>query len=313
MNRSGKNYDDMTPEELQREFRETFFETDLIDDYLNDELEKMQEALDRKKPVEYLFTPEESWARFLTDNAEELEPFLHPESAAKINPQLPENDRFDPEKSWQEFMESRGEELAEILRSQLTDQEKTKARTHHVRPVPSLLRKVLIAAVIVVLLAGAALAADSLGLWAWVPKWNAAAGRYEPTVQEGMPERPIPAALAELGITEPVYPAKLPEGFVITESHISEDPLVLVEQYARGKERLSITVTPIDGFRTAVYQKGNDPMYEYRSGSKVHFIFAVEGTITAIRYSENYVTTISGDFSLAEMNAIIDSYNYEVS
>ena len=175
------------------------------------------------------------------------------------------------------------------------------------------LRTALVAAAAVVFLTGVALAANSLGLWAWVPIWNAAAGRYEPAAQEDSGESPIPAALAELGITEPLYPAKLPEGFVITESHISEDPLVLVEQYARGKERLSITVTPTDGFRTAVYQKGNDPMYEYRSGSKVHFIFAVEGTITAIRYSENYVTTISGDFSLAEMNAIIDSYNYEVS
>ena len=42
-----------------------------------------------------------------------------------------------------------------------------------------------------------------------------------------------------------MYPAKLPEGFVITESHISEDPLVMMEQYARGNERLSITITPV--------------------------------------------------------------------
>ena len=264
MEHYGKNYDEMTLEELERQFREAFLCTDRLDEPLNGELEKMRQALDRKRPVEQLYTPEESWAHFLEDNPEELAPFLHPAE-------------------------------------------------RRLRPVSSLLRLGLIAAVIAVLLAGAALAADSLGLLAWVPRWNAAAGRYEPAAQEDSGESPIPAALAELGIAEPLYPAKLPEGFVITESHISEDPLVLVEQYARGKERLSITVTPTDGFRTAVYQKGNDPMYEYRSGSKVHFIFAVEGTITAIRYSENYVTTISGDFSLAEMNAIIDSYNYEVS
>jgi hypothetical protein len=218
----------------------------------------------------------------------------------------PQKDLPDPEEDWQRFLRDRGEELAEIIPA-----ERPKKRT--VRRLPSPLRRGLIAAVIVVLLAGAAPAADSLGLLAWVPRWNAEAGRYEPAAQEVSGESPIPAALAELGITEPVYPAKLPEGFVITETHISKEPLVLVEQYARGKDRLSITVTPTDGFRTAVYQKANDSMYEYQSGSKVHFIFAVEGTITAIRYSENYVTTISGDFSLAEMNAIIDSYNYEVS
>ncbi len=264
MKHYGQSYDDMPLEELERQFREAFLCTDRLDEPLNGELEKMRQALDRKRPVEQLYTPEEAWAHFLEDNPEELAPFLHPAE-------------------------------------------------RRLRPVSSLLRLGLIAAVIAVLLAGAALAADSLGLLAWVPRWNAAAGRYEPAAQEVSGESPIPAALAELGITEPVYPAKLPEGFVITETHISKEPLVLVEQYARGKDRLSITVTPTDGFRTAVYQKANDSMYEYQSGSKVHFIFAVEGTITAIRYSENYVTTISGDFSLAEMNAIIDSYNYEVS
>jgi hypothetical protein len=307
MNRSGKNYDDMTPEELQREFREAFFETDLIDDYLNDELEKMQEALDREKPVEYLFTPEESWARFLTDNAEELEPFLHPESAAEINPQLPENDRFDPEKSWQRFMESRGEELAEFFGSDEAGPEKTQPRTARSHLVSALLRKVLIAAVIVVLLAGAALAANYTGLWAWVPRWNASSGRYEPTVQEGMPERPIPAALAELGITEPVYPAKLPEGFVITESHISEDPLVLMEQYARGNDRLSITIIPIDGFKTVVYQKSGKLIREYRDSKPAHYMFENEGTITAIWYTKNYAVFISGNLRLDEITQIIDS------
>ena len=307
MNRSGKNYDDMTPEELQREFRETFFETDLIDDYLNDELEKMQEALDRKKPVEYLFTPEESWARFLTDNAEELEPFLHPESAAEINPQLPENGRFDPEKSWQEFMESRGEELAEFFGSDEAGPEKTQPRTARSHLVSALLRKVLIAAAVLVLLAGVALAADSLGLVAWVPKWNAAAGRYEPAAMEASGESPIQEALAELGITEPLYPAKLPESFVITESHISEDPLVLMEQYARGNERLSITITPIDGFKTVVYQKSGKPIREYRDSKSAHYMFENEGTITAIWYTKNYAVFISGNLRLDEITQIIDS------
>ena len=307
MNRNGKNYDDMTREELEQELREAFLDTDIIDDHLNNELEKIRETLNRKWPIDYPYTPEESWERFLTDNAEELETFLHPESATEINTQLPENDWFDPEKSWQQFMESCGEELAEILRSQLTYQEKTKARTHHARSVPSLLRKALIAAVIVVLLAGVALAADSLGLVAWVPKWNAAAGRYEPAAMEASGESPIQEALAELGITEPLYPAKLPESFVITESHISEDPLVLMEQYARGNERLSITITPIDGFKTVVYQKSGKPIREYRDSKSAHYMFENEGTITAIWYTKNYAVFISGNLCLDEITQIIDS------
>ena len=257
-----KDYDAMTLEELQREAREALLETDIIDGPMTAELEKLREALNRKRPVEYLYTPEESWRRFLENHAEELEPFLGP-----------------PEKTG----EGRRPRSGRVV------------------------RRALIAAVMVILLAGAALAADSLGLWAWVPRWNAASGRFEPAHVEAAGDSPIPAALAELGITEPVYPARLPKGFVLTESHISEDPLILVEQYARGKDRLSIMVTPIEGFKTAVYQKSGSPVREYGEGETAHYMFENEGTITGIWYTKNYATFISGNLDFREITQIIDS------
>ena len=302
MNRTGKAYDDMTPEELRREFREAFFETDIIDDALNHELDQMLAALQRKQPVENLFTPEESWKRYLEDKAEDLRPFLQP---GKADEPHSEDGRYDPEKARQRSPTEREGERTEFFDSDEAEPERPKAGRHHVRSVSSLLRKVLIAAVIVVLLAGAAFAANYTGLWAWVPRWNASSGRYEPTVQEGMPERPIPAALAELGITEPVYPAKLPEGFVITESHISEDPLVLMEQYARGRDRLSITVVPVKSVKSAVYQKNGVAVRELQGGLKAHFVFENEETITAIWFTKNYAAYISGDLSVEEITEII--------
>jgi len=265
------NYDEMSIEELERELRETFFYSDKIDEHLSRELELIREALERKRPTELLHTPEEAWEAFLADNAEELAPFLSPQAEVKA--------------------ETRG----------------GKKRAARARRVAPLLRRVLIAAVLALLLAGAALAADALGLVAWVPRWNAAAGRYEPAAQEVSVESPIPAALAELGITEPVYPAKLPEGFVITESHISTEPLVLVEQYARGSERLSITVTPIKGFETVVFQQGGKPPREYRSGGTVHYVFETENTVTAIWYTKHYATAISGSITRGEIKEIIAS------
>ena len=276
MNRTGKNYDDMTLEELQQEFREAFFETDIIDDTVNDELEELQDALCKKRPVEFLHTPDESWEHFLIDRAEELEPFFSPEVAAEA------------------------------------EEPKANTRTVRMRAVPTLLRRVLIAAVVVVLLAGAALAADSLGLWAWVLQWNAGTGRYEPVAMEATTAASIPAALEELGITEPVYPAHMPKGFVITETHISEEPLILVEQYARGNQHISITITPIKGFKNIVYQKQGEAIREYQSGTDIHYILSSERNITAIWYTKNYATTISGDISLDDIKTIIDSI-YEES
>ena len=266
MNRTGRDYDDMTLEELQREAWETLIDTDRIDGPLTVELEKIREALNRKRPVEYLYTPEESWERFLERCADEEE--IAPGSIRAA-------------------------------------QTKNAARPGRYRTV---LRTALVAAVVVVLLAGATFAAGSFGydLWAWVPRWNAAAERYEPVAAE-TDGKPIPAALAELGITEPLYPTHLPEGFVITESHISEDPLVLMEQYARGDKRLSITVTPIKGFETVVYQKGGKSAQEYATGTVVHYVFETENTVTAIWYTKHYATTISGNITREEIKGIIDS------
>ena len=258
-----RNYDDMTVEELERALREAFFCPDKIDDTLSRELEAIREALERKRPTEFRYTPEEAWERFCAENPEALESLRAPQ----------------PERS---------------------------RRPAGKRRAPSLLRLSVIAAVLVVVLAGAALAADTLGLVAWVPRWNAGAGRYEPVAVETA-GRPIPEALAELGITEPVYPGKLPEGFVITESRISTEPLVLVEQYARGSDRLSITVTPIEGFETVVYQQGGKPPQEYSSGGIVHYAFETENTVTAIWYTQHYATSISGNISRGEIKGIIDS------
>ena len=125
-------------------------------------------------------------------------------------------------------------------------------------------------------------------------------------------ESPIPAALAELGITEPVYPAKLPEGFVITESHISEKPLVLMEQYAKGDRLFSITITPIKGVKNAVYQAYGIQPQVYRSDNTAHYVFANEETIIVMWYTKNYATTISGNVTLEELKVSIDTL-YEAS
>ncbi len=261
MSHKGKNYEEMTAEELRKEFRAAFLETDILDDALEDELETMLDVLDRKDPVEYLYTPEESWARFLEDRGEELEGLLSPAPERQVP-----------------------------------------AKRHR-----AMLRRVLIAAVIVVLLTGAALAADTLGLLAWVPLWNTQTGRYEPVALEDASGRPIPMALRELGINEPLYPSWLPEGFVLAESHISEDPLIFIEQYVRGDQRLSITVTPIQGFKNTVYSRDQAVMWEYSSGDTVHYLFTNEGSLSAVRYTENYAVTVSGDIPRKELKGIMDS------
>ncbi len=210
----------------------------------------------------------------------------------------------DPEEAWQRFLEDRSEELSELFSPESPKPAEPRRRLPGPR---AMLRRVLVAAAVILLLAGAALAADSLGLRVWSPRWNDSAGRYVLQAREASAEGTVLAALRELEITEPVYPAKLPEGFVITESRISKDPLVLMEQYARGDKRLSLTITPLKGFETSLYQPDGESARAYAAGRAVHYMFRSEGTVTAVWCTEHYAVSVSGNLSLNEIRRIIDS------
>lgn len=248
----------MTVEELEQELRETFFCPDRIDDSLSAELEQIREALERKRPTEYLYTPEGSWARFSADHAEELA-------------QLGKKDR--------------------------------RGRPAGARPAHALLRRVLIAAVLAVLLAGVVLAAGPQ-IRVWVRGWSGDAEGYV-SMGEDTAGRPIPEALAALGITEPVYPVYLPAGHVLTEAHISEDPLLLYELYTRGDRFLSITITPVSA--AALYPQRDRLPEEYRVGEIAHYLFSNSGSITAVWYTENYFVSVNGNITARAMKRIIDS------
>ena len=211
-------------------------------------------------------------------------------------------EEFDPEEDWQRFLQVREGELAELLAPE--GPERSRKPAARLRSVSAIFRHALIAAAILVLLAGAVLAADSLGLTAWIPGWNGT--QYAPVPAEAAAGT-LPALLEELGIREPVYPNWLPEGFVPLEVRYSEDPLILVERYSDNARSLSITVTPIESFSTTVYQKAGDPAREYRSDQTAYYLFENAGTITGMWYTESYAVSVSGNITLGELRKIIDS------
>ena len=257
----------LSAEELERRLREAFFYPDQIDETVFRELEELREAWEKKRPMEAEYTAEESWARFLEDRADELEGILGPETR-------PAQGRAEREKP----------------------------RTAR---LSALLRRGLIAAVIVVLLAGAALAAGPR-LWVWVRDWSAAPASFAPAGGEAE-GGPIQQALKDLGITEPVYPSWLPSGFALTEAHVSEDPLLLYELYTREDRYISITITPVTAVEKAQYPQKDRLPEEYRAGDIAHYLFSNSGSITGVWYTENYFVSISGNITARALKRIIDS------
>ena len=80
-----------------------------------------------------------------------------------------------------------------------------------------------------------------------------------------------------------------------------------MEQYALGGKLFSITITPIKGFETVVYQKGGEAAQEYKTDKAVHYVFETENTVTAVWYTKHYATSISGNITREEIKGIIDS------
>lgn len=275
-------YDSMTVEELELQFKEVFLYTDQIDDSLAEELEQICDALDKKKPLEDLDTVEEYWKRFKEFYAGDMLSIgiqdEHAQSTAPIERQHQE----------------------------------PKVRKVHYRAI---LRSALIAAIVIVLLVSVTCVAGALGfnLWGWVPIWNADELHFVPETQEPVVASTIREALQQFGIDDPLYPTWLPEGFVLTESKIDEEPLFLNECYVDANERsLSITITSVDGFGTAFYQKIDNPPQEYVVGETMHYIVDNSNNVSAIWLTEHYSVLIVGKIGIEEMQSIINSVYYEV-
>ena len=311
-----KGYAEMTAEELEQRLRESFFYPDVIDDTVFRELEAIREALEKKKPIQYTRSARESWERFAEDHRAELEKLgssrpaeSPPASPGKAAAEQAADERRGPKAPISAESAGSTERRAPESprkRSAPASAERTHGLSRFVSPA---LRRVLIAAALIVLLTGAALAAGPR-LRVWVRGWS---GAPEPYASAGSEEtmRPIPVALAELGITEPVYPAWLPMDFLLTEVHISEDPLLLYELYTRGDRFLSITVTPVTAVEKAIYPQKEHSSEEYQAGDIAHYLFTNSGSITAVWYTEHYFVSVNGNITIRSMKRIIDSVYVE--
>lgn len=306
-----KGYAEMTAEELEQQLRESFFYPDVIDDTVFRELEAIREALEKKKPIRYTRSARESWERFAEDHRAELEK-LEASKPAKSPPASP------GEAAAEQAADERGGPKAPISAESAGSTERCAPELPRRRPAPAsaertrglsrfvspALRRVLIAAALIALLTGAALAAGPR-LWVWVRSWNDALAQDTPA--GGAAAGPIQSALEALEITEPVYPGWMPSNYVLTEAHVSKDPLFLYELYTREDHFISISVAPISAVETEGLPRKGQPPEEYQVGETVHYIFSNSGSITAVWYTEHYFVSVSGSVTIRAMKRIIDS------
>lgn len=288
-------YEDYSVEELQEAYKKLFFLSDLNDADLA-EMDQILAVLRKKDPLPPGRSVDETWAEFQS---------IYQENPLEIG--------IREKSESEEVVSEKPEPVVVVDDAPAEKNAPTVLRKRHKK----LIRVGLIAAVLVVLLAAVTVAATAMGynLWGWLPVWNDEDIRF---VAETPLETPneedlqtVPMVLASLGITEPLYPSWLPEGFKQTDMLITEKPLFLHETYKNNDQELTITISPTTGFENTIYQKTENEPYEYPAGGVVHYIFDNNNEVTAVWCTESYTTVIVGKISLDEMKTVIDSV-YEV-
>ena len=276
----GKEYDDLSPEELKKALNTAFLYSDEINEDTMAELDRIMAALREKEPLERERSAEESWAIFQAEHREEL---------SQLGVRKDYNDK-------------------EVVPDQAASAQIVRRKSAKV-----LLRVALAAALVVVLLTAAAVTAGAMGfdLWGWAPKWNREDLRFVTEEPGATDVHGIASALVELGIDEPLYPHWLPEDLKRENTVIQVEPIYLSEAFKGNNRVLFITIVPSSVSDTAVYQRSESDREEYIAGNTIHYIYADVNHLTATWYIKDYTASIVGDVSIAEMEQIIDSI-YEV-
>ncbi len=276
----GKEYDDLSPEDLKKALKTVLLYADEVNDDTTAELDRIMAALREKEPLERECSAEESWAIFQAEHREEL---------SQLGVRKNDTDK--------EVVPDRA------VSGQIVRRKSTRV----------LLRVALAATLVVVLLTAAAVTAGAMGfdLWGWAPKWIQEDLRFVTEEPGAEDVQDIPTALAALGIDEPLYPHWLPEDMKRENVEIQFEPVLLYEAYQGNDRALSITIIPSLFSDTAVYQRSEPDPEEYIAGNTIHYIYSDVNHLTATWYIKDYTASIVGDVSIAEMKLIIDSI-YEV-
>ena len=188
----------------------------------------------------------------------------------------------------------------------------------------SLSRRIAVAAVLVVLLG--AMSAHALGynLLNIVAQWTADVFGFRITVSESntplvLSEIPpdmqftsIQHALDYIGITYPVAPTWIPDGFSQTSLSVVPMPdwINIFAFFEDGNRTLSIQVMvfyeePDDN--AVLYEKDDNPVIQYESGGLTHYIMTNNSRLVSVWINGNLECSIDGDISEAEIKQMIDS------
>jgi len=116
-------------------------------------------------------------------------------------------------------------------------------------------------------------------------------------------------ALVNHGITDPVAPAWLPDGFELTDFSVFDMPtqVSFAAYFKDGEQSIVIQVVAHNDINIVLHEKSGENDVLYKRNNIEHHIMANEDKVSVVWVNKNYECSISGDFTVDDAKSIINS------
>jgi len=182
-------------------------------------------------------------------------------------------------------------------------------------------RAATVAAVLAIFLVVATTSVNAFGydLWGKVATWSQEFFHFEDETQGTEPEKPgkqddleyhsLQEALDGVGITQNLAPTWLSEEYILSDVQVFNSPreVSISVKYENGDTDIRITIRQLIGSTPQEIEKSEDTVLAYDVNGITYYILNNHDELKAIWVVENFECFISGNITVEEMKAIIDS------
>ena len=175
------------------------------------------------------------------------------------------------------------------------------------------LRVACMAAVFAVLFFGGTITSYAFGydLWGAFAHWTRETFGFAYVTPTDHPKSysSLQDALSDYGITEPLTPTWIPDGYTLQSVDISETPIKtkFLAVYRNNNKELTICVKEVSNGDTSIYEKDGEVVAIYEVDSIKHYIMTNNGWRNAAWVNKAYECLISGELPEEIITRMIDS------
>lgn len=183
------------------------------------------------------------------------------------------------------------------------------------------LRRLAAIAAVVALVAGLSATANAFSwgqMWDTVAKWaketfsfvgSGYADPTEPAPEQTQQYTSLQQALSATGQKSDFLPTQIPDGYKLQEIIIDENPMqsVYVAVYKNTDKNLMITVRSYLNGEPEKVEFNEDLLELYKANDSKYYIFLNSGQLQAVWLLQSYECCISGDLTMDEIKAMINS------